>query len=174
MAIVTHEMDFARDVSNRVFYMDEGLIYEEGSPQQIFENPQKEKTKAFINRVRSYNYHISSVHFDSYSMNAEIERFCERHVLSKKITNNALLVIEELIAVYNFKRDVIDLDIKLAYSEKLDTLEIIFENPGKAINITDNKELPDELGLMLIRNLTENAEYEKTNGRNKLSLTLKK
>ncbi|WP_340123585.1 amino acid ABC transporter ATP-binding protein [Methylobacter svalbardensis] len=39
MAIVTHEMDFARDVSNRVLYMDEGIIYEEGPPEQIFENP---------------------------------------------------------------------------------------------------------------------------------------
>jgi len=43
MAIVTHEMDFARDVSKRVLYMDDGLIYEEGSPKQIFENPQKRK-----------------------------------------------------------------------------------------------------------------------------------
>ena len=41
MAIVTHEMDFARDVSNRVFYMDEGVIYEEGTPAQIFEHPQE-------------------------------------------------------------------------------------------------------------------------------------
>src|SRR5205814_1772214 len=48
MAIVTHEMEFARDVSSRVFYMDEGLIYEEGTPEQIFERPQKAKTKAFI------------------------------------------------------------------------------------------------------------------------------
>ena len=41
MAIVTHEMEFARDVSNRVFYMDEGLIYEEGTPEQIFDNPRQ-------------------------------------------------------------------------------------------------------------------------------------
>jgi polar amino acid transport system ATP-binding protein len=52
MAIVTHEMDFARDVSTRVFYMDEGLIYEEGSPKELFGNPQKEKTRAFIQRLR--------------------------------------------------------------------------------------------------------------------------
>ena len=53
MIIVTHEMDFARDVSNRVFYMDEGLIYEEGTPEQIFGNPVKARTRAFIHRVRS-------------------------------------------------------------------------------------------------------------------------
>ena len=41
MMIVTHEMKFAREVSNRVFYMDEGIIYEEGTPEQIFEHPEK-------------------------------------------------------------------------------------------------------------------------------------
>ncbi|HRI46698.1 MAG TPA: amino acid ABC transporter ATP-binding protein, partial [Ignavibacteriaceae bacterium] len=69
MAIVTHEMDFARDVSNRVFYMDEGIIYEDGSPQQIFDSPQKEKTRAFINRIRSLNYSIRNISFDFYAMN---------------------------------------------------------------------------------------------------------
>ena len=70
-------MEFARDVSSRVFYMDDGLIYEEGTPQQIFENPQKPKTKAFIHRIRSYRHHIASPDFDLYAMNAEGEKlFC--------------------------------------------------------------------------------------------------
>ena len=41
MVIVTHEMGFARKISNRVFFMDEGMIVEQGSPEQIFDNPQK-------------------------------------------------------------------------------------------------------------------------------------
>ncbi len=53
MAIVTHEMEFARSVSTRVFYMDEGLIYEDGPAEQIFSAPLKEKTRTFINRMRS-------------------------------------------------------------------------------------------------------------------------
>ncbi len=52
MAIVTHEMDFAKNVSSRIFFMDEGIIYEEGKPGDIFENPQKEKTRIFIQRIR--------------------------------------------------------------------------------------------------------------------------
>lgn len=50
MIIVTHEMEFARDVSDRVIFMDKGLITEEGSPQQIFENPQEERTREFLQR----------------------------------------------------------------------------------------------------------------------------
>ena len=50
MLVVTHEMAFARDVSNRVVYMKEGIICEDGSPQQIFENPQRQETKDFLSR----------------------------------------------------------------------------------------------------------------------------
>ena len=50
MIIVTHEMEFARDVSDRVIFMDQGVIAEQGSPEQLFENPKEERTKEFLNR----------------------------------------------------------------------------------------------------------------------------
>lgn len=50
MLIVTHEMDFAHDVSDRVIFMDQGVIAESGKPEQIFENPQEERTKVFLQR----------------------------------------------------------------------------------------------------------------------------
>ena len=53
MIIVTHEMEFARDVSDRVIFMDKGVIAEEGTAEQIFTNPQKERTKEFLMRVLS-------------------------------------------------------------------------------------------------------------------------
>ncbi|QMS96702.1 amino acid ABC transporter ATP-binding protein [Streptococcus equinus] len=50
MIIVTHEMEFAKEVSDRVIFMDKGVIAEEGTPQQIFENPQQDRTKVFLQR----------------------------------------------------------------------------------------------------------------------------
>ena len=50
MIIVTHEMEFARDVSDRVIFMDQGVIAEQGSPEQIFENHKEERTKEFLKR----------------------------------------------------------------------------------------------------------------------------
>lgn len=50
MIIVTHEMEFARDVSDRVIFMDKGVIAEEGTPEQLFENPKEERTKEFLKR----------------------------------------------------------------------------------------------------------------------------
>ncbi|MDD7305277.1 MAG: amino acid ABC transporter ATP-binding protein [Peptoniphilaceae bacterium] len=52
MIVVTHEMDFARDVSTRVLFMNQGVILEEGSPEDIFEHPKNERTKEFLKRFR--------------------------------------------------------------------------------------------------------------------------
>lgn len=51
MLVVTHEMGFAKDVSDRVIFMDKGVIAEEGKPEDIFNNPKEERTKEFLHRV---------------------------------------------------------------------------------------------------------------------------
>ena len=51
MIVVTHEMQFAKEVADRVIFMEDGYIVEEGSPQQIFEQPQHKRTQAFVKRV---------------------------------------------------------------------------------------------------------------------------
>ena len=50
MIVVTHEMEFARDVSHRVIFMDKGVIAEEGNPEDLFTNPKEERTKEFLQR----------------------------------------------------------------------------------------------------------------------------
>ncbi len=51
MVIVTHEMDFAKEVSDRVLFMDDGLILEQGTPQEVFENTREERTKQFLKKL---------------------------------------------------------------------------------------------------------------------------
>ena len=51
MIVVTHEMGFAKQVSNRVIFMEDGLIAEEGSPEEVFEHPKNERTKEFLSKV---------------------------------------------------------------------------------------------------------------------------
>ena len=51
MLVVTHQMDFARDVANRVIFIDEGVIVEEGDPKKVLNNPEKERTKQFLKLV---------------------------------------------------------------------------------------------------------------------------
>lgn len=50
MVIVTHEMQFAKEVSDRVIFMDQGVIAEQGTPDEIFNNPKQERTKQFLSR----------------------------------------------------------------------------------------------------------------------------
>ncbi len=60
MLVVTHEMGFAKDVANRVIFMDGGVVVEEGSPHDIFVNPKEERTKKFLKRVipEDYTFYI--------------------------------------------------------------------------------------------------------------------
>jgi len=174
MLIVTHEMDFARDVSNRVFYMDQGLIYEEGTPEQIFEHPQKERTRAFINRIRSFTYRIDSPDYDLYAMNAEIEAFCEKQILPKKTRHNLLLLVEELLQLQvPFLRDML-VDVTIGYSEKNEHVTLQLESNGAAMNVLESEALPDDLGVVIIRNLCERIDYQRLHDKNQLKFLLKR
>jgi polar amino acid transport system ATP-binding protein len=51
MVIVTHEMQFAREVSDYILFMDDGLVVEEGTPTEVIDNPKNERTKAFLARI---------------------------------------------------------------------------------------------------------------------------
>ena len=51
MVVVTHEMGFAQKVGTRVIFMDDGVIAEQGTPEEIFEHPQNERTKDFLSKV---------------------------------------------------------------------------------------------------------------------------
>ncbi len=97
MLVVTHEMDFARDVSSRVMYIDEGGIYEEGSPAEIFRNPQKPKTQTFIYNIRSYQFEVTSIGFDFVEMISGVENFCFRSAIEKKTANKLMLLTSTLL-----------------------------------------------------------------------------
>ncbi len=100
MLIVTHEMRLARDVSTRVFYMDEGGIYEDGTPEQIFGTPHREATKRFVFRIRSYEYTLTAAEHDIIEMLGGLDDFCGRQFMSKKAARNCLLAAEEMCAAF--------------------------------------------------------------------------
>jgi len=183
MVIVTHEMRFARDISTRVFYMDEGIVYEEGTPEQIFNHPEKEKTKAFINRIRSFSYHIGNARFDLYQMNAEIESFCEKHFLGYQQRHDILLILEETL-MRCFNGDHMDccgkaietwggIDLVLSYSEKNATIEIQLSTGAGAASFLQNTGQEDDLSLLIIQGLTENIEERTEDGKLYLNMILR-
>jgi polar amino acid transport system ATP-binding protein len=169
MIIVTHEMEFARSISTRVFYMDEGVIYEEGPPEQIFENPVREKTRAFIHRIRSMTREIHSRDYDLYSLQGEMEDFCIKHMVSKKLTGHVLHLAEEVIGL---QQDYSDIRISLSYSEKEGTLVLVCSSKGNPFNPLEPGALDDDIGLKLIQARSKSIDYAYDNGTNTLTLKL--
>lgn len=125
MLVVTHEMRFAKDVSSRIFYMDEGVIYEEGTPQQIFEQPQKKNTRVFINRIRECHYQVT-VNNDFYGMMGKFVDFCHRNNIGHKTTDSIYHVVEEMLLVLC---NAVGTEIVLSYSEQSAKIEVSFVSP---------------------------------------------
>jgi polar amino acid transport system substrate-binding protein len=85
MLIVTHEMKFAHDVSTRIFFMYDGYIHEDGSPEVIFENPVHSATKAFIQRIRKEVFEIEGPDFDFLGMHSAMAAFCHKYGIAEKL-----------------------------------------------------------------------------------------
>ena len=97
MMIVTHEMSFARAICNRVFYMDQGGIYEDGTPEQIFDAPQKELTRRFIRKLKVLELDIDSPEYDFIGAGGEIDRYCLRSEIPPRMKYRIRLAFEELV-----------------------------------------------------------------------------
>ena len=85
MLIVTHEMKFAHDVSTRIFFMYDGYIHEDSSPEVIFENPVHSATKAFIQRIRKEVFEIEDPDFDFLGMHSTMGAFCHKYGIADKL-----------------------------------------------------------------------------------------
>ena len=115
MLIVTHEMKFAYDVSTRIFFMYDGVIYEDGSPQQIFEKPAHSATKAFIQRIRKEVFVVDGPDFDMLGMRSSINAFCYKYgIMEKKNTIRQLTekMIGDIMAAYR------PLTVRVTHSEQ--------------------------------------------------------
>ena len=97
MMIVTHNMDFAREISNRVFYMDQGIIYEDGTPDEIFENPKKPRTIEFIKKQQKLEFTIRGKEFDFPGMMTGVSELILRTKAYGLPWRHGELVMEELL-----------------------------------------------------------------------------
>ena len=178
MIIVTHEMNFAKEVASRVLFFADGGIYEQGTPEEIFENPKREKTIAFIQRQKYFHYEIDNKNFDLPEMQNKILLFAEKYGLKNKYTYRLQLCTEEII--YEMLQGAYDdgnkisLVIDIIYSEAGKNSEFKITCAGKNYNPFANAEesFEDELGVMILKNLTREISHEYAGGINKISFKL--
>ena len=115
MLIVTHEMKFARDVSTRIFFMYDGYIHEDGSPEQIFENPVHSATKAFIQRIRKEVFEIDGPDFDFLGMHSAMGAFCHKYGIAEKLETAERLtdmMLDDVMAQYR------PITVRITHSEQ--------------------------------------------------------
>jgi len=171
MAIVTHEMKFARDVSTRVFFMYGGVIYEEGTPDQIFEHPQKPVTQHFINKLRSVVFTIENGHYDLYGIFGTVEQFAHKYFLAAEDVNHLQLIIEEfLTGILTFKSTV---HLKVDYSEKngdiyMEVIQNCCDNP--LVNTDD----AENISATIVRALCSRVSEHQVDGNRVVHLQLKR
>jgi polar amino acid transport system ATP-binding protein len=150
MAIVSHEMDFVRSVSTRIFFMYDGIIYEEGTPEKIFEHPQRPATIAFINRIRTLEFNLEDRKFDLYNMLGKIQAFCNKYGLGEKVFTKLQHVAEEtLLEIIPFSGPV---RLTVDYSEKTNQISLTFTEEDLDSNILDIQP-DDSLPLKLVRGI---------------------
>ena len=163
MVIVTHEMNFARDVSSRIFYMDEGEIYEDGTPEQIFDHPQKEKTRQFILHLKVLDEVITSRNFDFLGVNTRIEEFGRKHMMDQKLIRSVMRIFEEMCVQTILPRLGKDVDIRytLEFSEQSGEATLRLRWHGDAFDPLAEGE---ELSVLLAKNAAAEIGYTRVEG----------
>lgn len=176
MMIVTHEMKFARDVSTRIFYMDKGEIYEDGTPEQIFENPQKERTRQFIRRLKVLDIQIDSPDFDFIGINNQMEQFGRKNLMNQRTILRMQSVFEELCVQSLLPKLGKDVRIRMTveYSEETGQADMTMRYNGPDFDPVSEG---DVLSAALIKGACTRIEHRLLNDgdvfTNEIGLTLK-
>lgn len=158
MIIVTHEMKFAREICNRVFYMDCGGVYEEGTPEQIFDNPTKERTRRFIKNMKILEKPITSRGFDFIGLNSDIEEFGRKHSLSQRTIYNLQAYIEEMCLqlIIPTLSERLDMLVTIEYSGEQDEATVSVAWRGEEYDPLNSE---NALSLLLAKRAAENITY---------------
>lgn len=157
MMIVTHEMNFAKAISNRVFYMDDGGIYEDGTPEQIFDHPQKELTRQFIQRLKIFEAEIDSRDYDFIGFGAELDRYLLQNDVSPAKQYRIRLCLEELIQQILLPMyDKPDIHAKVEYSMQHQSCHITVQYGGEAFDFEDTD---NEMSLAMLKNTAQELKY---------------
>ena len=161
MMIVTHEMKFARDVSNRVFYMDDGGIYEDGTPEQIFEHPEKELTRRFIKRLKTLELEIADAKPDYSELLRTLEQFGKSAMLPVQALRRTILIFEEAVMHGVLQKlcktqDGFPIRVNIEHSEADDSVVLRIAYGGDRFDLLTEG---DQLSAIIVKKLTKQADF---------------
>ena len=156
LMIVTHEMSFAKAISNRVFYMDEGGIYEDGSPSQVFDHPRRENTRRFVQRLKVLELQIQSRDYDFLGMAGEIEQYLLKNQVPHRLASHVQLVFEEAMHLLVPKIAEPRIQAVCEYAGQTESAVWTVRYAGPKVDVTRAE---DGLSLTVLKGMTESMEY---------------
>ena len=158
LMIVTHEMRFARAICNRIFYMDEGGIYEEGTPEEIFDHPKREKTRRFVRQLKVLALEIDSKAYDYADITRAIVLYCARNQIPPRLSARVQLVLEELVQQMRMPAAGFPkAEAVIEYSQKEEQAEMTVRYSGPLQDLTKQG---DELSLAVLNSMVSGVRYE--------------
>ncbi len=163
MMIVTHEMHFARSICNRVFYMDHQGIYEDGSPEQVFDNPLHDRTRQFVRRLKVLELTVTSRDYDFRAMVGEIDRYCRKNQVNSRLTYLIQLAFEEITQEVLMKLlENPRIQVIVEYSEAEESASMMFRFNGSELDISG---ISNELPVTVLKGIIRNFRYDRTDER---------
>ena len=174
MLIVTHEMNFAREVADRVLFFADGGIYEQGTPAEIFDHPKREKTVAFIRKIKYFSFEITDRRFDLMQFQGGIQNFGEKYGLMPKKINRLQICCEELVyemLAHCYGEDgPVDMQFEVSYAELDQTTEITLDCGGAEYDPFRQDE--DGLGVTILKHMASSLDYTRKGKRNLIIINL--
>lgn len=164
LVMITHQLTAASELADRILFLDEGQLCEEGSPEQLLTNPTQPATKRFLSHLKDLHYEIASPHFDRPELNARIEQYCNRFGLGSQAFRFVQLALEEALNLIPLEKGA-RLLLTKAEQEVRMTLELRFDDMGTPC--LEEESCCDELSLSLLQGLCDVLE-EHTEGHERI------
>ena len=160
LLIVTHDMDFARAISTRIFYLDQGIIYEDGTPEEIFEHPKKERTHRFVNSSKCFDITINSKDYDFQTASETIIRYGYNKALSPRVMYKLQAAFEELCqqillpALPSPK-----INFYVTHDESQNRMRVAVQYNGETF---DPEDTDNKLSLSILNGFITDSSYRRT------------
>ena len=182
MLIVTHEMNFAREVADRVLFFADHGIYEQGTPEEIFDRPRREKTIVFIQKHKCFIYEIQSkMEFDLMEMQGDIWTFAEKYGISSGRAYSLQHCCEELVQEFfrgSFAgTDAVHIALVITYAQAQDIIHLELESGGTPYDpfLAEREAGEDDtehIGVTIVRKKAKRVSYAFGEGKNRVSIEL--
>lgn len=169
LIMITHKLDAVAELADRVVFLDKGCVCEDGTADEVLNNPRNEATKLFMSRLRDLHYVIESPKFDRPELNARIEQYCNRFGLGNQASHFVQLAVEESLNLIPLDNGVRLLLSKVEKEVRM-SLDLMTDDSG--MSFIDETCCKDDLSLSLLQGLCDVLEERVDGGQRILHMEL--